>query len=206
MRASLAITTLIALAAAPAAQAAKGDYRVISFNERPAPGLTVSEPLAEFVAVSSARVAVPWEWRRLSAPSGRLRFITPGTNCRYVVTFSVRSRLGEPRDAEAYAEDNLPARGANYVLDSGRRGSTAFRVVREPTASARVTVRGIRAAVLTRRKDIVPAAQAAWSEIRVGATSRRGDECHAGTYRERVGPQLGDSLAIARTSLRFVRR
>jgi hypothetical protein len=32
-----------------------------------------------------------------------------------------------------------------------------------------------------------------------------GDECHSGSYRQRVGPQLGDALASARTSFRFVK-
>jgi hypothetical protein len=59
--------------------------------------------------------------------------------------------------------------------------------------------------VLTRRTDIVPAGQVAWSDVTVSAISRPGDECHSGTYRNRMGPQLGDALATARTTLTFDR-
>jgi hypothetical protein len=206
MRRSRLIAPLLVLSVLPAAAGAAGtDYRAISFKEQPAPGLAVSGPLDEFVAASRARVVVPREWTRLNAKAGQLRFITPGSNCRYRVTFTVRSLLGEPRDAEAYAADGLPAAGPAYLLDSGRRGSSAFRVVRERSSSG-VRLRALRAAVLTRRADVVPAGQVAWSELRVTAASRPSDECHAGTYRERMGPQIGDALATARTTLTFVRK
>lgn len=196
---------LVALCVAPvAANADRGDYRALSFKEAADPGLAVTGPLDEFAAVSRARVTVPGEWRRLKSGADRLRFITPGRGCRYTVTFTVRSAVAPPRDAEAYALDGLPGSGP-YVLDSGRRGSTAFRVVRERSTS-RVRLRALRAAVLTRRRDVVPAGQVVWSELRAGATSQPGDECHSGTYRERLGPQLGDALATARTTLTFVRK
>jgi hypothetical protein len=202
------IAPLLVLSVLPAAaHAARSDYRAISFHEQPAPGLAVSGPLDEFVAVSRARVVVPGEWTRLKAKAGQLRFITPGRSCRYRVTFTARSLLGEPRDAEAYAADGLPAAGPAYLLDSGRRGSSAFRVVRErSSAPGGVRLRALRAAVLTRRDDVVPAGRVAWSELRVTAASQPGDECHAGTYRERMGPQIGDALATARTTLSFVKK
>ena len=107
-------------------------------------------------------------------------------------------------NANAYVAERLPAAGSRYVLDSGERGNSAFRVIREKTSGPGVRLRGLRAAVLTRRADVVPAGQAAWSEIGVTAASRPGDECHSGSYRQRVGPQLGDALASARTTLLFV--
>ena len=61
------------------------------------------------------------------------------------------------------------------------------------------------AGVLTERTDIAPAGQVAWTEIRVTAVSRAGDECHSGTWRQALGPTIGDSLAVARTSLRFTK-
>ncbi len=208
MRLPRPVIALLILGVVPAAaHAARGDYRALSFNEAADPGLTVSGRLGEtFVAVARARVVVPGEWKRLSAGADRLRFITPGRGCRYVVTMRVRSAITTARDMEAYATGALPAETSAHVLDRGTRASTsAFRVVREPL-EARVRLRGLRAAVLTRRDDIAPAGSIVVSELRATATSRKGDECHSGTYRERLGPQLGDALATARTSLKFVRK
>jgi hypothetical protein len=75
--------------------------------------------------------------------------------------------------------------------------------VRRPGIGGRVRLDALWSGVLTRRADIAPAGQAAWTEIRVTALSRAGDECHAGTWRQALGPAIGDSLATARASLRF---
>jgi hypothetical protein len=68
-----------------------------------------------------------------------------------------------------------------------------------------VRIEALWARILTRRDDIVPAGQVAWTEIRVAAASRPGDECHSGTWRVVMGPAISDALATARASLRFVR-
>jgi hypothetical protein len=205
---AVAIAPVLALGVASAAHADRGGYRALSFTETANPGLTVSGSLGDtYVAVSRARVIVPTEWRRLKAKAGELRFISPGGSCRYRVTFTVRSRLGEPRDAADYVAEGLPAAGPAYVLDSGQRaGNRAFRVIREKSTGRVVRVRGLRAAVLTRRADVAPSGQTAWSEIAVDAASLPGDECHSGTWRERLGPQLGDALATARTNLTFAKK
>ncbi len=198
------LTCVIALTLTTSAFADRGHYAASSFTETASSGLAVTGPLAELRAVTRARVIVPREWRRLRAKRGQLRFDTPGGSCRYRVTFTVNSQLAAHGDVEQRVIGLLPGAGARYLLDSGQRGSSAFRVIREPSTD-RVRVRGLRSAVLTRRSDIVPAGQLAWSEIGVSAVSRPGDECHSGTYRERLGPQIGDALASARTTLDFVR-
>ncbi|MDX6681236.1 MAG: hypothetical protein QOG94_1275 [Solirubrobacteraceae bacterium] len=180
-------------------------YVTTSYSEPASAGAPVAAPLSQFVVVARARVVVPASWRRLPAPAGQQRFETrrsPG--CRYRVTFSVSKRLAAPGDAETYVAAGLPAASAPYLLDSGVHGSRAFRVVRQKAASA-VRVDGLWAGVLTRRTDIAPSGQVMWSEIHVSARSRAGDECHSGTYREVLGPQIGDALATATTTLRFVR-
>jgi hypothetical protein len=121
------------------------------------------------------------------------------------VTFSVRTRIASPGDPAAYVAEALPAPGPAYLLDSGQRAGTAFRTVRQRSSGQIIRIDALWARVLTRRRDIVPAGQVAWSEIRVTAASRPGDECHSGTWRVGMGPQISDALATARASLKFVR-
>ena len=199
-----ALAAAAALALTAPAHAQRGEYVARSFTQTTSSGLAVTGPLSELRAVARARVIVPRTWRRLSARPHQLRFEIPGRGCRYRVTFSVTSRLVPPGDPAQRVAELLPGAGPRYLLDSGQRGAGAFRVVREPSTD-RVRLRALRVSVLTRRADIAPAGQEASSEIGVAATSRAGDECHAGSWRERAGPQIGDALATARTTLRFVR-
>jgi hypothetical protein len=167
----------------------------------------VSGSLSDYVVTSRARVMTPGQWRRRAARAGRLRFATtqnPG--CHYDLTYSVTSVLAPAGEARDFVAARLVPAGPRYVLDSGERGSAAFRVVRRKSVGGRVRVDALWAGVLTRRADIAPAGQVAWSEIRVTARSRSGDECHSGTWRQALGPAIGDSLAVASTALRFSRR
>ena len=99
----------------------------------------------------------------------------------------------------------LPAQTSRHLLDSGDHGGRAWRVVRRQT-NGRLRVDALWSAVLTRRSDIAPSGQVAWTDIRVTATSTAGSECHSGTYRQALGPTIGDSLAVARHTLRFTRK
>jgi hypothetical protein len=198
----------LALATPAAADAAtsSSDYVARTVTQPAASGLVVTGPLAPNRAVARARVIVPRRWQVLKAPAGRLRFRTPGNrNCRYIVTFSAASTLAAPGEASARLEALLPSPGPGRVLDEGTRGPAVFRVTRPASTGARVQLRALRTAVLTRRTDIAPAGQVAWGDVSVSAASRPGDECHAGTYRDAVGPQIGDALATVRTTLHFVR-
>jgi hypothetical protein len=203
----LAVAAAPVLLAAPAAAGAQsGDYIARSVTERAVNGLPVRPPLANVVALSKARVIVPTDWKALRAPAGELRLLTPPNRCRYRVAVSVRTKLAAPGAATDYVAAALPSPAPAYLLDSGQRGSSAFRVLRRPSTGGVVRVEGLRAGVLTRRADIVAPGQVAWTELRMTAVSLPGDECHSGTWRQRMGPQVGDALAAARSSLRFVRR
>lgn len=195
----------LACAAAPVV-AATTTYIVRTVAEPAASGLPVSGELRDYVATSKARFVVPATWRRMDAPAGRLRFlVTQSAACRYDVTYAVTSALDAPGSAVDRVTAALPAAGPRYVLDSGTHDARAFRVVRRPGTGGQVRVDGLWAGVLTRRADIAPSGQVAWTQIRVTARSRAGSECHSGTYRESLGPAIGDSLAVARSTLRFVR-
>ncbi len=207
----VAASVLVAACAATGAALPAGaadpapDRDVISFSDPAADGLPVTGPLSEFRVTSKARVTVPTRWERRDTKPGRLRFrLARGGACTYDLVYTVRTSLGEPGSAQDRVERAVPAAGARYVLDEGVHGRRAFRVVRrQGTSQVRIDAQW--SGVLTKRDDIAPAGKVAWTDIRVLATSRRGDECHAGTYREAMGPDIGDSLAVARTALRFTR-
>lgn len=202
-----AVASILAFAVAAPAVAQSGRFATRTVTEPANPGLAVTGPLRDLVATSRARVVVPLAWRRRDAPAGRLRFQTQNNpNCRYNVSYTVTSVLAPAADAAERVAERLPAAGPRYVLDSGERGNRAFRVVRRKSSGGQVRVDALWAGVLTRRADVAPAGQVAWTQIRVTAASRRGDECHAGTWREALGPAIGDSLAVARTSLHFTKK
>ena len=189
------------LVAAGTALAADDSLVIKHFKEPASRGLTVKKPLDEFVAVSNARVAVPSRWKA----KGTTQFETPSNgHCSYRVKFTVRSRIDDPGDAAARVKAAVPGSGS-FVLDQGERNGGAWRVVRK-SISGGIHVDAQWSGVLTRRSDIVPSGKVAWTDLSVSAESHKGDECHSGTYREVLGPQLGDALATARTSLKFVKK
>jgi hypothetical protein len=200
------LVAAVGLVFAASAGAQPGRFATRTFTEPARPGLAVTGVLSGYRVTSVGRVVVPTSWRTLAAPAGRLRFLTVNnSSCRYTVTYTVRSLLAPSQDAAAYVAAGLPSSSARHLLDSGVHGARAFRVVRQPGIGGRVHLDALWAAVLTRRADIAPAGRVAWTEIRVTAVSRPGDECHSGTWRQALGPAIGDSLAVARTGLRFTK-
>lgn len=205
-RPALAALATVALGAPAVAGAATSHYVSRSFTEPARAGLAVTGPLSAYKATSSARVVVPTTWRSLAAPAGSLRLrTTQNPSCHYDMTFTVTSVLGDPGTAADRVAAELPSPGRNRILDSGTHGGRAFRVVRPASSGGRIRISALWAGVLTKRSDIAPAGKVAWSEIRVSAISGKGDECHAGTYRESLGPAIGDALAVARARLHFAK-
>jgi hypothetical protein len=201
------VVSAIVLASAAPATAQAATYATRTVTEPAASGLAVTGPLSEFVATSRARVIVPTSWQSRTAPAGQLRFATTqNASCHYTVTYTAKSVLAPSQDAAAYVAARLVPATSRHLVDAGARGNGAFRVVRQPSIGGRVRLDALWAGVLTRRADIAPAGQVAWTEIRVSALSRSGDECHSGTWRQALGPTIGDSLAVARTMLHFAKR
>jgi hypothetical protein len=181
-------------------------YVARTFTQPKSAGLPVTGVLSDLLAVAEARVVVPSQWTTLKAPAGSLRFRSRNNpSCRYTITFTVATRAAPAADdVAAYVTSALPAQGPRFVLDSGRHGRAAFRVVR--AGGRPQAVDALWSATLTRRADVAPTGQAIWSDIRVHAVAGKTDECHSGTWRQVLGPQLGDLLATAGSSLHFTKK
>ena len=200
-----AAATVTAALSCTVALAAATRYDTHSYTQAKSQGMAVSGPLSDYVALARGRVVVPSQWTVLKAPQGRLRFKSGHDACHYTTTFSIATRTASATDdPTAYVTSALPAKSASYVLDSGRRGGRAFRVVR--AGGQPQTLDALWTGTLTRRADIAPTGQAIWTTIKVHSVAGARDECHAGTWRDTLGPQLGDALATARTSLDFVKK
>ena len=200
-----ALVAALSLGGCTAALAATTTYQAHIYTQPRSQGLPVSGPLADYVAVARARVVVPTAWTVLKAPAGQLRFRSGNTTCHYTTTFTVVTRRAPTSDdPTAYVTSALPAKGSRNVLDTGRHGGAAFRVVRaggQPQA-----LDALWTATLTRRADVAASGQAVWADIRAHAVAGARDECHSGSWRKTLGPQLGDALATARTSLDFKKK
>ncbi|CAB4865080.1 unannotated protein [freshwater metagenome] len=149
---------------------------------------------------ASISLLVPSSWHRTSSSSRS--WTTGARSCRYRVRVSTRalSGPGTPGAAERLAAE-LPQTGAR-VLDAGVRdsrgsaqGESAWRVTR-PVASG-ISITAARTRRAWSAPGVLPAGQVLWTEIRVTARQLPGTECHSGTYRETLGPQIGDLLATA---------
>lgn len=202
-----ALVALAVLPAAPGGAARKAAYVVETTSQPASSGLRPTGPLGDMRAVARGRFVVPSTWTRLSSRAGELRFRTAGTSsCKYVVGLAIVARAAAPGDAATRVAATLPNPGPRYVIDEGVRSGHAWKVLRRPSSGdPRVHVIGARSGVLTRRDDVAPAGHVVVYDVTASAVSRAGDECHAGTWREAVGPQLADVLATTRTSLRFVK-
>jgi hypothetical protein len=144
---------------------------------------------------TSVNFFAPRSWHVLRAKDKRhLSFHEGRPICRYTVTFTTRQVADTAETPAEHVAAAVPAPGPRYVLDFGERGTTAaWRVVRlQTTAGQQVRLRAMRAD----RRSIGSGAHK-WQETVVTAASRKGGECHSGTYREVLGPQIGNALATA---------
>lgn len=185
------------LAAAPALAATTTSRSISS----PRAGVAISGvPTA--VATWKTTLSFPSTWSVVGKPSTSMKLrVARNDLCQYTVT--VRNEVvAAPSDASpaARAAEVVPGTG-RYVVDSGTRNSAAWRVVRKPTTGGVVRLDAVRVIRhYTDAKAGLPAGQAGWLQTRVTAVSDQGDECHAGTWRDTVGPGIGDALSTERSS------
>jgi hypothetical protein len=190
-RSVLAVAITAVLLGAATAKAA--DYRSYSLTTQP----KVAEA-ADATAFLRARFILPADWTRLSAPKGTLRFREGHRSCFYTVSIALRAHVAPTASLQDHLAADLPVPAAAYVLDAGERSPGAWRVTRLRTTNQQVRLSGAYARPMTTDPNLVPDGQSAWGEIVASAASRKGDECHSGTYRQTLGPALGDAFATAR--------
>jgi hypothetical protein len=144
---------------------------------------------------TSVNFFVPKAWQALKPKDNRHRSFREGAAiCRYTVTFTTRQASDTSETPIEHVSKAVPAAGSRYVIDFGQRGTaSAWRVVRLRTAAGQPTrLRAMRAD----RHSTGDGAHV-WQETVVTAASRKGSECHSGTYRAVLGPQIGNALATA---------
>jgi hypothetical protein len=150
---------------------------------------------------ATMRLSFPTSWKRVASPATRVSLRTGSLGCRYSIVARTAVSVGSPADttAAAYALSLTPATG-RLVLDEGVRGTSAWRVTRIRQASNLVILRAVGASPLnSMSKQLgLTGGRRAFQVTTVEARSGEGDECHSGTYRNVVGPSIGDALATAR--------
>jgi hypothetical protein len=192
----LSIAALVAAFGTTAAPALAKELR--SYGLRPP--ATPVQGLTSAAAQPQSTLIFPTNWRKTSLKAGVLVLREGGRSCEYTVRASTTVAAGDEADAPARAAALTPASGSR-VLESGARNSAAWRVTR-PAVSRQIRIVAVRAELL--RSASQQAGRKLWLQTSVTAVSGVGDECHSGTYRDTVGPSIGDALATARTRA-FVR-
>jgi hypothetical protein len=184
MRPTIAVLAVLALAAPAGALAATSTLKPHR--------IAWSQTAGGARTGASASFYVPSAWRTLPRRDARhLSFRVQRPSCGYSVTFTSSVADGTDETAAARVAAALPATGSRLV-DSGTRGAAAWRVTHPASTDGRVHLSALR----VDRREVAPG-RFAWRQLAVSAVSRAGSECHAGTYRASLGPQIGDALATA---------
>lgn len=145
----------------------------------------------------STTLLVPNSWKRQKS-SGAPVWLAGHGSCFYRVTTKATLTLAPSSTATARVARDLPDIGPR-ILDSGTRNSAAWRVTR-PQMDRRTHLRAVRAfSTAATSGATIPPGQSLWLETWLDGLSRPGSECHSGTYRQTLGPQMGDVLAAVRT-------
>jgi hypothetical protein len=137
----------------------------------------------------------PTGWTVVRSSRGHVRFREGTTACTYTVDASVAVVQIDAPTAVAAARSLVPTADGR-LLEAGHRGSATWRVVKLHGNGTQVRLEAVRAQPL--RFLSTRAGRPTWRVTRVRGVSDRGDECHAGTYRDTLGPTIGDALATVR--------
>lgn len=142
-----------------------------------------------------ATVSMPTRWRVVKATATRLRLRAGNEVCSYEVNATIDVVHVDAANAADAARAVVPLADGR-LLEAGHRGSAAWRVVKLRGNGTQVRLDAVRTQPL--RYISSQAKQPTWLVTRFTAASDPGDECHSGTYRDTLGPALGDALATVR--------
>lgn len=137
----------------------------------------------------------PARWRVTARTTNHVTFREGSTRCTYTVEAQANIVQVDAATAVEAARSLVPT-GKGHILESGQRGSAAWRVVKLPSNGTQVRVDAVRTQPL--RLLSKRAGRPTWLATSMQAKSDPGDECHSGTYRDTLGPYLGDALATLR--------
>jgi len=148
-------------------------------------------------ATADARITVPTGWRYLGTKHAmQIYRIATDAGCTFTTTVTTNVALADSADAALLAEQ-LNSAGGPYLLDAGTRDGHAWRVTRQKTPVTALLGVGVYPDGIT-DEGVGGAGQQGFQIVTFSAVA--GTTCHSGGYRDVVGPEIGDALAIARTS------
>lgn len=197
LTAALVATTGVDGATRPFYSAARpGPFRISGGGEMAVRG---SAGLTGMVRVN---LLFPRTWKQSSTRTSRtLKLLTP-SSCGHIAKLTPSLVQGVTQGPAARAAALLPATG-RYVMDSGARRGSAFRVIRDVGSD---TVRGVLVTPLaTVYSPGVPSGQTAYAQISAIATANPRRECHSGGPRS-VAAAFGDAFAIGGVGGFVIRR
>lgn len=194
----LAAAATLAAVAPVAVASSKGTYLRADLFPGKTPAYPAPVPGSDSLrALERASLLVPGTWHPLPHSSPRaLRFIGGLPECRFHITLTQRVVQSTDGSAADRLASSMPH--ADALLDDGIRRAAAWRVILHKKSPADTVIAERTQKVSTAPDKLPPAGQAVWHELRARATEPPGGECHSGSYRDLVGPQLGDVMATAR--------
>jgi hypothetical protein len=193
---------LIAGAAAlalPAVAPAATSYRTVR--------ISYDQNTAKRMKGVSASFLVPSTWTRVTGTdvrhlSFRTRPGSGGPSCSYSITFTVRQAADTQQTPAERVAAATPTPSSAYLLETGTRKGGAWRVTRLRSTDGRVRLLAQQSA-----RHAVEHRVYEWVDVIVSAISSSGSECHTGTYRDALGPQIGVGLAsVVGSAYDFARR
>lgn len=191
---ALALATAgLLLAGAGAGSADTG--RLVS---RSVPLVPTVSGMDDVVAKGNIRLLFPSTWKARTGTASLTLRNQRTSACGYTITVKADYVLQDRgTEATALVEERAPATGP-YLVDEGTRGAMAWRVtrVRDSKRTRLLAVRMAPSAITAGRDHPLPAGKQFYSRTVVTAIDGRDDECHTGTYRDAVGPSIGDAFAL----------